>query len=94
MASENQNQQEGQKKIAMFVSMLESDTLASLLKQLNDRERLQVIEAYQNFSHEAPASTSDLLGVAKSFLETKAMSTPDRFKKALEIAFGPGAAMR
>jgi flagellar motor switch protein FliG len=94
MAGESQNQQAGQKKIAMFVSMLESGTLASLLKQLNDRERLQIIEAYQNFSREAPASTPDLVGVAKSFLETKAVSAPNHFKEALEIVFGPGAAMR
>jgi flagellar motor switch protein FliG len=94
MESDIQNRLGGQKKIAMFVSMLESNTLARLLKQLNDRERLQVIEAYQNFSYDAPASTPDLAGVAKSFLETKAMSAPNHFKEALEIAFGPGAAMR
>jgi flagellar motor switch protein FliG len=94
MASDIQNRPGGQKKIAMFVSMLESNTLARLLKQLSDRERLQVIEAYQNFSYEAPASTPDLVGVAKSFLETKAVSAPNHFKEALEIAFGPGAAMR
>lgn len=94
MASTIQNQQAGQKKIAMVVSMLESEKLASLLKQLNDRERLQVIEAYQNFSHEAPASPSDLIGVAKSFIEAKTVSSPNQFKEALEIAFGPGAAMR
>jgi flagellar motor switch protein FliG len=94
MAGESQNQAEGPKKIAMFVSMLESDTLASLLKQLNDRERLQVIEAYQNFSRELRASVPDFVGVAKSFLEMEAASPSNHFKKALEIAFGPGAAMR
>jgi flagellar motor switch protein FliG len=94
MVSENQNQQEGPKKIAMLVSMLESDTLASLLKQLNDRERLQVIEAYQNFCRGAPPSTPDLMGVAKSFLEAKAVSAPNHIREALEIAFGPGAALR
>ncbi len=94
MASESQNQPAGQRKIAMFVSMLESDTLASLLKQLNDRERSQVIEAYQNFSREPPASMPDFVGVARSFLETKALSGSNHLKKALEIAFGPGAAMR
>ncbi|MBV8358957.1 MAG: hypothetical protein JO189_13630 [Deltaproteobacteria bacterium] len=94
MATDSPNQPGGQKKIAMFVSMLESDTLARLLKQLNDRERLQLIEAYQNFSHETSANTPDLVGVAKSFLETKAVSAPNNFREALEIAFGPGAGMR
>jgi flagellar motor switch protein FliG len=94
MASESQNQSEGAKKIALFVSMLESDTLASLLKQLNDSERLQVIETYRNFSGQLPADVPDLIGVAKSFLEMESVSGSDHFNKALEIAFGPGASMR
>jgi flagellar motor switch protein FliG len=78
----------------MLLSMLESNTLASLLSQLSERERLQIIEAYQNFSREAVPSDQDLMEVAKSFLQTTAVTTPNRLKEALEIAFGPGAATR
>jgi flagellar motor switch protein FliG len=93
MAGDSQNQLGGPKKIAMFMSMLESDKLARLLKQLNDHERFKVIEAYQGFARGAPPSPPDLIGVGKSFLEAKKVNAPDHFKEAMEIAFGPGAAM-
>jgi flagellar motor switch protein FliG len=92
--NESQSLGEAQKKVGMLVTMLESDNLASLLRLLNDRERLQVIDAYQNFSRAAPPSEADLAEVAKNFLQTKAVTAPDRFKEALELAFGPDAAIR
>ena len=93
MANENQPQQEAQKRIAMFLSMLESGSLARLLSQLNQRERVQLIETYEKFAREASPGEKDLMQVAKSFLQTKAVNPPNRFKQAMEIAFGPGAAM-
>jgi flagellar motor switch protein FliG len=78
----------------MFAMMLEADNLAGLLRQLNDRERLQVIEAYQNFSREATATQSELSSIAKEFLETRTVTAPNRFREALELAFGPDAAVR
>jgi flagellar motor switch protein FliG len=83
---------EAQKKAAMLVMMLETDTLASLLQQLTQHERRQLIEGYDTVSRTSPPSEAELTEIAKSFLQTSTLTRPNRFKDALAVAFGPDAA--
>jgi flagellar motor switch protein FliG len=88
----DQEGQQAQKKAAMLVMMLETETLASLLKQFNQHERRQIIEACDSLYCGAPPNEAELTEIAKSFLQTRAITPPNRFKEALAVAFGPDAA--